>query len=428
MTTASTPASAEPGAPESAGTRAPTTAVATVTARPAADAARQRPRIVMYSHDTMGLGHIRRNLLIAQSLAQAPINAQILLISGIRQAGAFPIAPGVDLVTLPAYRKDIDGNYHPQSLGTDLHALVALRAGLIDTVLQQYPCNLFIVDNVPRGALGELSPVLSAIKARGTTRCVLGLRDVLDTPETVHRQWRKQRHGEAIRDFFDEIWVYGDPELYDTASEYGFDDSIRSRIQQLGYLDPLEHYGIGQAPLPTALDDRYSLCVVGGGQDGWELAETFARSRFPAGEQAVIVCGSRMPEARRQMLANLASTRPHLELLDFIADPISLMRKARRVVAMGGYNTVTELLSLGCQALIVPRVRPRLEQWIRAERLAAMGLIDVLHPDDLSTRTLSNWLASEPPERGDVRRRLRFDGLAQLRQRVADDLVGRPSL
>ena len=366
----------------------------------------------------MGLGHVRRNLLIARTLAAPPIGAQILLISGIREAGRFPLPPGVDLVTLPAYRKSPDGSYHPNTLGDDVELLTRLRAGLVAAALRQYPCDLLVVDNVPRGALGELSEALQEVRARGRTRCVLGLRDVLDEPAAVRRQWQRQRNADAIRQSFDSVWVYGDPSVYDTAAEYGFGSEIRARLESLGYLDPLAHRDIGTASLPIPITAPYSLCVVGGGQDGWRLADAFARSRVPAGEQAVIVCGTRMPEGQRRLLDAVAAGRPELTILDFVTDPIGLMRAARRVVAMGGYNTVMEILSLGCPALIVPRVRPRLEQWIRAERLAAMGLIDVLHPDALSAESISRWLARDRGAPPQARSRLRFDGLDRLRRCV----------
>lgn len=381
----------------------------------------------MYSHDTMGLGHIRRNLLIAQALASPPIRAEILLISGIRQAGSFALPPGVDLLTLPAYRKDADGRYHPHALGNDVAALVRLRASLIRAALVQFPSDLLIVDNVPQGALGELAGLPAEARRLAGTRCVLGLRDVLDHPGAVARQWRRQRNAEAIAAGFDHLWVYGETAVYDTASEYGFDDALRGKLEQIGYLDPLEHHGAGATALPREIVGPYSLCVVGGGQDGWQLAEAFARSRFPTGEQGVIVCGMRMPEDRRRLLAAIAAGRPNLRVLDFVTDPIALMREARQVVAMGGYNTVMELLALGCRALIVPRVRPRLEQWIRAERLAALGLIDVLHPDALSVQALGQWLASGDDGRPDVRTRLRFDGLARIRHRVQQWLAPGPS-
>jgi predicted glycosyltransferase len=51
---------------------------------------------------------------------------------------------------------------------------------------------------------------------------------------------------------------------------------------------------------------------------------------------------------------------------------------------MGGYNTTVELLAARKSALIVPRVEPRVEQLIRAERLSDLGLVEMIHPNDLT--------------------------------------------
>src|SRR5262245_35394626 len=56
----------------------------------------QRPRVLLYSHDTMGIGHVRRNLLIAQALTAPPVSATVLLVAGAREAGAFSLPPDVD--------------------------------------------------------------------------------------------------------------------------------------------------------------------------------------------------------------------------------------------------------------------------------------------------------------------------------------------
>src|SRR6476620_3287959 len=58
-----------------------------------------------------------------------------------------------------------------------------------------------------------------------------------------------------------------------------------------------------------------------------------------------------------------------------------LVARAAAVVAMGGYNTFCEVLSLDKRALIVPRTEPRLEQFIRASRAAQLGLVSMLEDD-----------------------------------------------
>ena len=58
------------------------------------------------------------------------------------------------------------------------------------------------------------------------------------------------------------------------------------------------------------------------------------------------------------------------------------MERAVGVVAMGGYNTFCEILSFDKRALIVPRTKPRMEQYIRAARGQELGLCRVLVEDE----------------------------------------------
>jgi len=96
---------------------------------------------------------------------------------------------------------------------------------------------------------------------------------------------------------------------------------------------------------------------------------------------------------------------------------------------MGGYNTVCELLTLRKRALIVPRVKPGTEQSIRAERMAAMGFLRMLHPDLLSPTTmlaalqseLAAWRAQQKP----VALR-RLDGLARVSAALFEAMDHRP--
>ena len=70
-----------------------------------------------------------------------------------------------------------------------------------------------------------------------------------------------------------------------------------------------------------------------------------------------------------------------MRTLTFDARLEGLMARAGGIVAMGGYNTFCEILSFDKPALIVPRTTPRLEQFIRAQRAAELGLVAML-PDN----------------------------------------------
>ena len=387
--------------------------------------AQRGARVALYSHDTMGFGHVRRNLLIARALAAPPLCAEVLLIAGMREAGAFGMPAGVDCLTLPAWRKDENGGYRPRSLGCDAATLASLRSATIQAALQRFEPDLFIVDNVPCGAMGELSPVLQALSRRGRTRCVLGLRDVLDEPSAVRRQWWKQRAFEAVHRHFAAVWVYGDGRLYDTATEYGFDADIRSKLQYLGYLD--QHARLGDGVAPPSEVDPYVLCAVGGGQDGAHTALAFAEAGPPEGHRAVIVTGPFMPADARARLAAIAAGDPRLTVREFVPDGTSLLHGAARAVVMGGYNTVMEVLSFGTPALVVPRVAPRREQIIRAERLAALGLLDMLHPDELSPQRLGAWLHGRRAPPRPAREVLDLDALERLPHAAAQLLAQRRS-
>jgi predicted glycosyltransferase len=121
-----------------------------------------------------------------------------------------------------------------------------------------------------------------------------------------------------------------------------------------------------------------------------------------------------MPEGTRRGLHKIADRRGDLIVLDFVPEPACLIERADRVVSMGGYNTTCEILSYSKTALIVPRVRPRQEQWLRASRLRELGVIDMLHPDLLSPDAVGAWLACTSPCSPAGRQRIDIDGMQRI--------------
>lgn len=356
------------------------------------------PRIALYSHDTMGLGHIRRNLQMAQAMAATPGTA-VLLVSGTHLAGAFRMPAGVDCLTLPALLKNGAGAYRARHLPVHIGELVALRARTVRAALESFEPDVLVVDNVPLGALGELEPALASLAMGGRTRVALGLRDVLDEPHVVRREWARAGHHEAIARYYDQVWVYGDPSVYDVARECGFPSSTCSRIRYVGYLDRRTAVEPGDLAVLAGVRDAYTLCMAGGGQDGGAVARAFAAAAFPHGEDGVLLTGPFMPDEVRDEVWGLAKSRHDLHVVEFSDNPAALLSRASRVVGMAGYNSVCEIVAYRKPALLVPREHPRREQAIRAERFRALGLVDVIPTHELTADSLSAWVMGKasPP-------------------------------
>lgn len=371
-------------------------------------------RVVLYGHDTMGLGHLRRNLALAASLRASARQPEVLVVTGALEAGRFPLPDGVDLLVLPGVAKNQDGTYRSRRLRTPLDDVVGLRRSVLTAALTSFCPDLLVVDKVARGFGGELDPVLPLLREAGT-RLVLGLRDVLDAPAAAAAEWRRLRTTEALREGYDEAWIYGDRRVSDLAMDCRVPPSVRHLLRYTGFVAE-RRPAAPAGPPPVADGEPFVLCLLGGGQDGVDLAEAFVAAPRPAGTAGVLVAGLYLPEATRAALRGAAATDPGLRLVDFCVNPVAWVRQAAAVVCMGGYNTVAEVLTTDTPALIVPRVEPRTEQLVRARRLSELGLVDDLHPADLSSELLATWVSTALGRSRRPRRGIDLNGMQQVRR------------
>jgi len=250
---------------------------------------------------------------------------------------------------------------------------------------------------------------------------------VLDAPQVVRTEWGSAGTEAAIAAYFDRVWIYGDRAVYDPVAEYGL-EAIAEKVRYTGYLAP--EPGAEPADRSAVLaelgapDGRFALCVVGGGQDGGDLALAFAGCPFPAGMSGIFVAGPFMPEEIRRHLHQAAERRPDLRVIDFVKDLPPLYATADCIIAMGGYNTVCEVLGTGRRALVVPREQPRVEQLLRAERLAALGVLDVMRADDLGPAALGRWIAASDRPRPAARDRIDLGGLRRIPALIGEAISG----
>jgi predicted glycosyltransferase len=385
-------------------------------------AKRDRCRLLIYSHDTFGLGHLRRCRAIANTLVDHREDLSVLILSGSPIIGSFGFRPRVDFVRFPGVVKLRNGSYTAQGLDVSIEHAVHIRESLIYCSAEAYEPDIFLVDKEPLGLRGEVERTLHMLKKQGT-RLVLGLRDILDDGEHLAAEWTRKGAMPALEHIYNDIWVYGSKKIYDPLSGLDVPKSVRKKMTYTGYLrkDP-EDVTRGGSPRTDDLPDDFILVTTGGGGDGaglidWVISAYEADPGIP--HTALVVTGPFMPKTEQTSFERRAAkVGPKLKVMSFLADLDRVMPKAKAIIGMGGYNTFCEILSADRPALIVPRTKPRMEQTIRAERMAKAGIVKWLSDeegrDPMKMARMIRRLPNVPPPSA-ARDAQGFDGYTNLK-------------
>ena len=393
-------------------------------------------KILIYSHDTYGLGNIRRMLAIAETIKREYSDASILLLSGSPMIHAFRLEEGMDYVKLPCLSRDEADSYKSKSLRISKSSILRLRSDLIQSTVLNFEPDLILVDKKPLGVGNELAPMLATLRhLEKKPKLVLVLRDILDKPETTIPVWASNRYHEVIRSAYDRILVLGSSDVFDAVEEYAFPPSSAEKTFFCGYTRRSD-YQRTPAEIRAELGingGRLVLVATGGGEDGANLVREALSTVKEFGnrfaDHCVVFLGPEMPQAQADRFEALAASLPAVTVKSFCEDFVSYVAAADAVVAMGGYNTVTEVLSLDVPAVIVPRTKPVSEQEIRAAQLERLGLVKALNPSLLCPAELQQALADAIAQRqsptgpGDT---LDFTALQQVVGHI-DSLLDDPS-
>jgi predicted glycosyltransferase len=388
----------------------------------------EHARILMYSHDTFGLGHLRRCRTIAHALVEDYRGLSILIMSGSTIAGAFDYRARVDFVKIPSVIKLRNGEYTPLDKHIDLQETFVMRESIIWHTAETFQPDIFIVDKEPLGWHGEVEKTLTYLKTKGTI-LVLGLREVMDAPHLLEAEWKQRDVMRKIGQFYDSVWVYGPADFYNPLSGLVVPESVSSKVDFVGFLQ--RHVSQEELPDHRPKGD-YILVTPGGGGDGAELIHNVLDAyRADSGLKhwALIVLGPYMPTRQRQKLIKKGKKIDRVSIIEFDNRMEDLVSGAKAVVAMGGYNTYCEILSFDKPALIVPRIRPREEQLIRTRRALELGLVDMLLPDEASdAKRMAAALRSLPdrPRPSQSSPGLRLEGLLNISLKIGDWLDHRP--
>lgn len=373
--------------------------------------------ILMYSHDTYGLGHIRRTMAIARNLVGPEVN--ILIVTGSPIVGRYTMPRGIDFVRIPGMIKKTNVVYVPHSIKVDPKIAISIRTKIISATAKSFKPDLLIVDKVPTGLKGEVLPTLKWMRKHlPCSRVVLGLRDILDDAESTRADWQRKKFPEVLRDLYSEIWVYGAKSMYDPITEYAFPADIAAKTVFTGYIPRF---------IPRARKARRKhkqvIVTIGGGGDGYTVLDTYLKMLETNGTvdfKTLMITGPFLSLERLDELADRARALK-VQIKPFVRNMEKRMAKSDLVVSMGGYNTMCEILSLKKPALIIPRDNPRQEQLIRAKVFKEQGLCEYIRWDDVSPETMRekiNALLEDPTPYTSALETFAMTGLKVMRERL----------
>lgn len=390
-------------------------------------------RVLIYSHDRFGLGHLRRSLAIAHGMVGDFPNLNVLIVSGSPIIGSFAFKPQVDFVRIPGViRPPGELELTPLNLRISLNQAMAIRRSIIEHTATAFQPDILLVDNVPLGLHGEIQRTLKMLKRRGT-RLVLGLRDVVDHPRLLAEDWGQPGVMSALKNQYDHIWVYGLPQICNPFDGVDLPESVAAKVSYTGYLRrglPVAFTTSADLQASPALP--YIVVTPGGGGDGETLIDWVLRayeSEREIGQNALVVFGPFMAEQTKVGFIERIERLAEVQALTFDTHMEHLLANSTGIITMGGYNTFCEVLTLDKNSIIVPRAAPKIEQYIRGKRAEELGLARLLSIDGPKHSAVMAQAIRELPHQpppSHVRIPGLLDGIDNVNRMVADIIRERP--
>ncbi len=335
------------------------------------------PRIFFYVQHLLGIGHIARASRIANALVKDGF--EVTVVTGGLPVPGFP-GVGVKTIELPPVvasnigfsgLADADG----QAAGEEF---LSKRRDLLLKAFEEARPDVVIIEAFPFGRRQmrfELLPLLDAIETvEPRPKLLSSVRDIL---QENRKPGRDEETVKLIKDYFDAVLVHGDPEFVRLEDTFPFTVEIADRLRYTGLVAP--------PPAPEPSETFDIIASAGGGAVGLELmrAARGAAALLPADISWLLITGPNLPEADFSALSEDAPA--NVTLVRFRKDFPSLLRGAKVSISQAGYNTVGDLLRTRCHSILIPFMAAgETEQTVRAERLRALGLAEILPEDGLT--------------------------------------------
>lgn len=348
-------------------------------------------KLMFYCQHILGIGHLVRSMEIVRGLVA---DFEICFVNGGKAIAGFEVPAGVEVVNLPAIETDAEfENLSVVDDSRSLEEVQEFRKNQLLDIFNSFQPDVLMIELFPFGRRRfsfELVPLLDRVKAQGRkTKVVCSLRDIVVTKQD------RERHEEKIcklmNQYFDLLLIHGDRHFQPLEESFSRISDLNCPVHYTGYVvqSTPENPVLNDEDKAVLNSDRpLILASIGGGRFGHELLDSLVGAapilqRIVA-HQIQIFTGPFFPEAKFAQMQLLVSTQPNINIQRYTPNLLTYMERADMSISMGGYNTTMNILTTGVRAMMLPFVgNGDLEQTIRSQKLEKLGILDVIHPEDL---------------------------------------------
>ena len=353
-------------------------------------------RALIWVQHLLGIGHLRRAAALARALAARDFDTMLV-------SGGMPLQ-GLDIGAakfkqLPPLRAT-DATFSATVDANGQKPDGAFRAQRREHLLSLYRTHrphVVITEMYPFGRrqfAAELLPLLEAAhQSRPKPAIFASVRDILTERSEPARS---SEMAELVLRWYRAVLVHGDAELIPFEASFPETARISHLIRYTGYIGAVgpggPYGGSGEV-----------IVSAGGGAVGAHLLQTAMEAReisALADRRWRLLAGPNLPAEWYNALKRLSHDGTVVERAR--ADFPALLEAAALSISQAGYNTVLDVVSARVRAVLVPFAAPgETEQALRAERMAAAGLAQVVREDGLTPERLAAavdaaWAAPRP--------------------------------
>lgn len=339
-----------------------------------------KPRVMFYVQYLQGVGHLYR--VAAISKAMQAVGLEVHIASGGVPVPGLGFGDAVIHQLLPIKCRDGDFKDLITDDGRPLDDQIKQnRCDALLTVFNEISPDVVIIEAFPFGRRQmrfELLPLLETCQTGvPKPKVICSVRDIL---QVSTKPGRADETTETLKAYFDHILVHGDPVLASFDETFPQATSVAELIAYTGI--------VTHKPSDMSSEGRGDVLISAGG--GATQSELLLHAALEAYEFSAakdrhwrLMAGPNLPEGEFEYL--LARAPDGVTVERNRPDFRSLLGVCGVSVSQAGYNTVADILQVGCPSVLIPyAAKGETEQTFRAQKLHALGRAELIHQDDVT--------------------------------------------